>query len=858
VRILLTFAVIGITLAIAGVIGILGVFYVYGRDLPDHSQLTDYEPAVTTRLYAANGKLLEEYAIENRVYVPVEAIPQKVINAFLAAEDRTFYQNPGIDFLGIIRAATENLANYGDGQGGLVGGSTITQQVVKNFLLTNEKTIERKIKEAILSFRISKAFNKDKILELYLNEIYLGKGSYGIAAASLNYFNKPLDELNTQEVALLAAMPKAPSHLDPSRNYERALERRNWVIERMRQDGHITDEEAEKTSKTEITLRDREPDEIARADFFAEEVRRWIMAKYGQDKLYKGGLIVSTTVDPDMQRIAERAFVEGLAEYDRRQNKYRGPLQKNISMRDWQDKLKKLDHKAIPASWHYAIVLSVTAQKARIGFESGTQVDLPYAGVKWADSEKSAANQILSNGDVILVTKAETADGKSKQWELRQKPLVNGGLVAMDPHTGKVLAMVGGFAYAGSEYNRATQAKRQPGSAFKSFVYLTALENNYSPNSIITDGPITLPQGPGMPAWSPKNYSNDFLGPVPLRVGLEKSRNAMTVRLALALGIRRIVEIGQRLGIYDKLDPNFSIVLGSAETTLIRITNAYATLVNNGAKTTPALIERVQDRYGKTIFKRDERKCKECKNPSANLDDPVVPEVPEDLKYVVEPQTAYQLVSILQGVVERGTATRARALGRPLGGKTGTTNNSMDTWFIGFSPDLVVGTYVGYDRPKNLGKKETGASVALPIFIRFMKDALKDVPPKPFKMPTGIKLARIDIETGLPADETSDPNKVIMEVFRNDNDPYGAQGVAEPGAEYGTGAGVGTGTVTTGGEIIFDPSNPGVTGGQGAGQNYRTYRRPANPGVNAPVQAGGNAGAGSTGGGSTVGTGGIY
>lgn len=786
-RLLGSLFVLALTLTIVGAVAVLGVISHFGRALPDYSQLAQYEPPNTTRLYAADGKLLAEYYVENRVFIPVEAIPKQLINAFLAAEDRSFYEHKGIDPMGIGRAIVTNMRQMTGDEQNLVGGSTITQQVVKNFLLGSEKTYERKIKEAILSFRITKAFSKDRILELYLNQIYLGMGSYGVAAAALNYFNKSVDELTIEESALLASLPKAPAKFDPRKYYDRVKARRDWVIAGMQEQGYITAEQAKVAIETPIVLRQRSPDETARADFFAEEVRRELKALYGDEVLYKGGLVVRTTVDPALQAMAEKAFIDGISKYDIRHG-YRGAFTRIRTTANWQEELAKLDASVLPPSWHLAAVLDTKEKVATIGLPDGSKGRIELEDAKWArrvgvegklGAVPSKMTEIMLPGDVVVVTaytappvkegekevKPEDIEGR---YVLRQIPEVNGGFIAMDPHTGKVRAMVGGFSFAKTEYNRTTQAKRQPGSAFKTFVYLTALENGFSPTTIIVDGPVSLSQGAGKPAWTPQNYSNDYLGPVTLRTGLEKSRNAMTVKLALSLGIDRIIETGKRFGIYDEVARNFSIVLGAAESTLIRMTNAYAILANGGKRVKPVLIERIQDRYGKTIFRSDNRPCEGCQLGDASMNEPAAPVIADAREVVVEPQTNYQIISILNGVVERGTATRAKVLGRPLGGKTGTTNDSYDTWFIGFSPDLVAGTYVGFDRPRSLGEKETGASVALPIFVEFMGDALKNVPPKPFRVPEGIRLSRIDVETGLVAGPETAPNKVVLEAVKSE------------------------------------------------------------------------------------------
>jgi penicillin-binding protein 1A len=756
-----------VMLAIIGMAGAAFLIYTYSKDLPDYGQLEQYEPPIVTRLYAADGRLLEEYAKERRLFVPISAIPKQVINSFLAAEDKNFYTHPGIDLYSLFRAMVQNVNNYSQNKS-LVGGSTITQQVVKNFLLSNERSVSRKVKEAILSFRISQAYSKDRILELYLNQIYLGGGSYGVASAALNYFNKSMDELTIEEAAFLAILPKAPSSYDPRHNYDRAFKRRNWVIERMVENNFITAAEAKAAMAVPITLRERDEASVARADFFAESVRRQIAETYGSNVLYEGGLAVRTTLDPKLQKIAEKSFRAGLVAYDRRHG-FKKPLGHLKNLDDWQNELAAVAAEKVPpalAPWKLAVVLEMNKQEAGLGFADGSKGTLPLEEMKWARTMVSKPSDVLRTGDLIAVEAVESK--KPHQYGLRQIPEVSGGLVAMDPHTGKVLAMMGGYYYGASQFNRAMQAKRQPGSAFKPFVYLSALENGFTPSSIIVDGPIELSQGAGMPMWRPKNYSGDFLGPTTLRRGVEKSRNAMTVRLAQRLGIKKVMEVTTRFGINDHPARNFSMVLGASETTLINLTNAYAMIVNGGKRVTPTLIERIQDRNGKTIYKRDNRECSSCSVADESTDAPVLE---DNRETVTDPRTAYQMVSILEGVVQRGTAVAAKKLGRTLGGKTGTTNESFDTWFIGFSPDLVVGTYIGFDNPRTLGKKETGASAALPIFISFMTDALKDVPDIPFRIPAGVKLVKIDTVSGAPAGAGTPANQVIYEAFKAGTEP---------------------------------------------------------------------------------------
>lgn len=740
---------LGISLAVLGLLVALSVYHSFNKDLPDYSEMAKYDPPTATRLYAADGKLLAEYATEKRVFVPLSAIPKQVRNAFLSAEDKNFYTHSGVDISGIARAIRNNIINYGHGRS-LVGGSTITQQVVKNFLLTSEKSLERKVKEAILAVRISQVYSKDKILELYLNEIYLGLGSYGVATAALNYFNKPLEELTIEEAALLASQPKAPTLYNPKHNYDAALERRNWVISRMLEDGHITEHEAVLAKQAPIALKDKEPDEVVKADFFAEEVRRKLAEMYGDSVLYEGGLVVKTTLNPAYQEYADHALQQALIDYDRRHG-YRGALAKFIDEKELKttiaDLMKKHGAELLDGQ-KLARVKALKPTQADLQFADESAGILPVARMKWTGAGKPSDK--LKVGDIIIVQ--PYGDESKKQYELMQVPQVNGALVVVDPHTGRVLAMSGGYVSGVTEFNRATQAKRQPGSAFKPFVYMAALENGFTPASILLDAPVEMSQGAGMPAWKPQNYGDDYLGPTTLRSGLEKSRNTMTVRLAQAIGIDKCLEIGKRMGIYDEPARNFSIVLGTEETTLLKLANAYGMIVNGGKQIYPSLIERIDDRNGKTIYRRDARKCDDCEMEIGATMPPIVtpPVLPDEREQVIDPRIAYQVTSMLEGVVERGTGTKAKVLGKVVGGKTGTTNESRDTWFMGFSPDLVVGTYVGFDKPRSLGGRETGGSVALPAFVNFMQDALKNVPNTPFRVPRGIKFVRIDSKSGWP------------------------------------------------------------------------------------------------------------
>lgn len=742
--------------------------------LPDYQQLADYKPAVTSRLYASDGSVLAEYATEKRMFVPVEKIPPMLRHAFMSAEDKNFYQHGGIDLGGLARAVIVNIKNMGTGKR-VVGASTITQQVAKNFLLSSERSLSRKIREALLSHRMEQAFTKDHILELYLNEIYLGGGAYGVASASLIYFDKAMDELTLSEMAYLAALPKAPNNYHPVRNKEAAVARRNWVLSRMYEDGYITKEQMESAQSEPIIIADRKKDVNKYGEYYAEEVRRFITEKYGEDAIYHGGLFIRTSLDPRLQEIATKSLQDGLISYDRRHG-WRGAVA-HVDTPDLAALKEQSANRFVPEGWFLAVVQEVSDKSARVLTTDDQTGVIDLAQMSWAKKaldggriarakvEKTA--DVLSVGDVIYVKPA-----KEGHFSLEQLPDVQGALVALDPHTGRVLAMVGGFSFQQNQFNRAVQAYRQPGSSFKPFVYLTALDAGYTPSSLILDAPLVMTHTDGT-KWKPKNYSKVFYGPTTMRVGIEKSRNLMTIRLAQAIGVGQMVKYGKKFGISDKLEPNLSTALGSGETTLMKLTTAYGMLVNGGKSLTPNLIDRIQDRDGKTFYKHDERPCDNCVGENASPD--VVPVIPDTREQVEDAVSAYQMVNILTGVVERGTGRVARGLKKTLGAKSGTSNDSFDAWFIGFSPDLVVGVWVGYDTPKTLGPNDTGGVVAGPIFRDFMAEALKNAPNIPFRVPAGVRLVRVNATTGLPA-KPGDKN-VIIEAFRADQNPNQKQAV---------------------------------------------------------------------------------
>ncbi len=766
------------------------VFIHYGEDLPDHTQLAQYEPAITTRVHAADGRLLAEYAVEQRVFVPLEAMPKRLIDAFLAAEDKTFYEHFGLDLMGVAGAVITNLANLG-GDKRPVGASTITQQVAKNFLLTNEVSFSRKIKEAILAMRIEDAFSKDRILELYLNEIYLGGGAYGAAAAALKYFDRSLNELTLGEMAYLAALPKAPNNYHPTKKYEAAVSRRDWVLAQMLENGMITQAEADAAMLEPLLTRSRATEQYVEAPHFAEEVRRELYDRYGENALYKGGLSVRTTVDPRRQAIAEAALRNGLLAYDMRHG-WRGPITTIELDVEWPKKMAAIELPPAPKAWRAGVVLAVSPTRAEVGFADSSRGAIPLSELEWARPNRKdqklgppvkKASDVLTAGDIVFV---EPIVEGGARYRLRQVPDASGGLVAINPHTGRVVAMVGGFDFGSSEFNRATQAHRQPGSAFKPFVYLAALDHGLTPASVVLDAPLVIDQGEHLGKWKPENYTQRFYGPSTLRLGLEKSRNLMTVRVAQQIGMDKISDYARRFGIHPELPPVPSAALGAIETTLVNLTAAYAMLVNGGRKIEPILIERVQDRTGATIFQSDERPCEDCRAAAWQEQSP--PELPDEREQVADPRTAYQVVSMLEGVVQRGTGRALSVIGKPIGGKTGTTNDFNDAWFIGFTPDLVVGVYVGFDQPRTLGKKEAGGRVAAPIVREFLTDALRDEPAVPFRVPRGVRFVRIDRGSGMLASAASE--EVIVEAFLPGTEPkrtHRAQVTLGEGGDQGFG-----------------------------------------------------------------------
>ena len=761
----------GVFCALGGVA--VGIVYLnqVSASLPDYTVLKDYQPPVTTRVHAADGTLLAEYAHERRLFQPIETIPPRLLQAFLSAEDKDFYKHNGIAIDGVIRALRDNLMARIDGNTAIQGGgSTITQQVAKNFLLTSEQTWDRKIQEAILSVRIESTFSKEKILELYVNEIFLGLNSYGVAAAALNYFDKALYQLSLSEMAYIAGLPKGPNNYHPFRHPEAAIERRNYVLDRMAEDGYITAEERDAAKADSLNVVPRQSgSQQYSAEYFTEEVRRQLNTLYGEDQLYGGGLSVRTTLEPKMQEFARRSLMDGLIDYDHGKG-FRGPVASVDISGDWGTAVAAVKPLRDVPEWTLAVVLSMDSNQAQIGLRPENDVEgklladrvvgtLSGPDVKWVSKKLS---DILKVGDVIYVSALADKPGS---YTLEQVPEIEGALVAMDPRTGRVIAMVGGFSYAESEFNRATQALRQPGSSFKPIVYSAALDNGYTPASVVLDAPIEVVNSDGS-VWRPENYAQSFYGPQTLRKGIENSRNVMTVRLAQDLGMPLVSEYAKMFGLYDKLNPVLAMALGAGETTDLKMTSAYATIANGGRKIVPTLIDRIQDRYGKTIYRHDDRICDGCT--ATAWEHQQEPLIIDNREQVLDPMTAYQITSMMEGVVQRGTGTAARSLNRPVAGKTGTSNDYKDAWFIGFTPELTVGVYIGYDKPRSMGNAATGGGLAVPIFTSFMSKALKGKPPTPFNMPSGMTQIWIDPATGVKANAGE---AAIAEAFKPGTGP---------------------------------------------------------------------------------------
>ncbi|HYD88400.1 MAG TPA: PBP1A family penicillin-binding protein [Vitreimonas sp.] len=767
-------------LAGVGVLLVVGFIIAALQGLPSVADLQDYQPPVSSRVHAGDGALVAEFAEEQRVFVPIEQIPDHVRNAFVAVEDARFFEHSGIDYQGLARAVLRAPLDAMQGRR-LQGASTITQQVAGNMLTGRAAecsgglggavcAVWTKLREGLVAQRIERAFaaqgedGKERILELYLNEIYLGNRAYGVAAAALNYFDKPLSELTVSEAAYLAILPKGPANYQLPRHRERAIDRRNYAVSRMLERGYITEAQAEEARAADLVTRNRlSGDQFVAASHFVEEIRRQVEDQYGSDALLRGGLSIRSTLDTRLQLAAARALRQGLEEYDRR-HAWRGPLGAGDPAGDVQAQLREADAPPTLSNWVRAMVTRQSGGVTTLTDENGQTGRLNSDDAQWAAQAARRNRELgLRRGAIVYAVR-----GSNGGYRLKQIPEIQGALVAMDPHTGRVLAMVGGYSLEQSTgLNRATQAMRQPGSSFKPIVYASALDYGLTPATLIDDGPLAIEAGDGT-NWSPENYTREFYGPTTMRRGLELSRNAMTARIAYEMGAERVLDYGRRLGVYDeRTQPVFSLALGAGETTLMRMTTAYGMFVNGGRWIQPIMIDRIQDRTGRSVFRRDQRECANCTAEWRSGMRP--PTLPDTRQQVIDPVTAYQIVSMAEGVVLRGTATSVNALGFPLGGKTGTTNDYKDAWFIGFSPDLVVGVWAGFDQPRNMGEGETGGRIAAPIFRDFMRVALEDQQPTPFRIPSGVRLVRIDAMTGgLP---TATTTTTLLEAFRPDTEP---------------------------------------------------------------------------------------
>ena len=731
---------------------IIAVLWAFSNNLPDYKFLKSYKPAVSSKVYSGEGELVNDFSSEKRIFVPYKAISKKVINSFLSAEDKNFFSHPGVDARGVMRAVVNNISNVVASRR-LEGASTITQQVAKNFLLTNEVSLNRKIKEAILAFRIERALSKERILELYLNQIYLGEGAYGVASASLEYFDKPIGELNYDETALLAALPKAPSKYNPYKNIELAKFRRDLVLKNLLENKYINKKSYEELVNNEINLKKRKKTFTEDTSYYVEDIRKDIVDKLGFDNVYKQGLNISTPINLNLQKIAIKSLREGLISYDKRKG-WRGPVSNSKKLNNWNDNLDKYRLEQ-SINWDLAVVKKIDKFSVEIETEKKISGIIKYENITWVKKEFT---EVLEIGDIIYVENL-----KENIFALRQLPEVNGGIVVMDPFTGRVLALSGGFSFKKSEFNRATQALRQPGSAFKPFIYALALENGYTPSTLILDAPLVLEQGYDLKMWKPENYGKKFYGPSTLRMGLEKSRNLMTVRVAQDLGLKKIVNFSEQLGIYENPSELLSISLGSAETTLLKLTSAYSSFVNGGKLVKPIMIDRIQDSEGITIFNNEKRKCSNCNQISFLSEN--YPNIEDEFLQIFSAETAYQMTSMLEGTVQNGTGKNLKDLNLDLAGKTGTTNGNIDTWFVGFTSKLAIGVYVGFDNPKSLGRYETGAQTALPIFKSFVKNAVKKEDARPFKVADNIIMRVIDPITGKKPD--TDTKSTIIEAYKN-------------------------------------------------------------------------------------------
>ena len=750
-RIIKNILILILSIGLLSILSTLTILWAFSNNLPDYKYLKNYKASVSSKVYSGDGELVKDFSTEKRIFVPYDAIPTKVINAFLSAEDKNFFSHPGVDAKGVMRAVVNNISNIISSKR-LEGASTITQQVAKNFLLTNEVSLNRKIKEAILAFRIERALSKERILELYLNEIYLGEGSYGIAAASLEYFDKSISDLNYDEAALLAALPKAPSRYNPYKNVELAKFRRDLVLKNLLENNYLNKKNYNEFIINKIILKKRKKVFSADTKYYVEDIRKDVINKLGYDNVYRQGLNINTPINLKFQKIAAQSLRDGLNSYDKRKG-WRGPLKNKKNIKNWTKGLENLRlEKSI--NWDLAIIKKIHKLNIEIETEKKLKGIIKYKNISWTKKE---FNELLNIGDVVYVENI-----RDNIFALRQLPDVNGGIVVMDPFTGRVLALSGGFSFKKSEFNRATQAARQPGSAFKPFIYALALENGYTPSTLILDAPLVLAQGADLKMWKPVNYGKKFYGPSTLRMGLEKSRNLMTVRIAQDLGLKKIVNFSKQLGIYNNPSELLSISLGSAETTLLKLTSAYSSFVNGGKLVKPIMIDRIQDSEGNTIFNNEKRKCMNCDQLSYLSES--YPKIEDEFPQIFTAETAYQMTSILEGVIQNGTGKKLKDLNLDLGGKTGTTNENTDAWFIGFTSKLAIGVYVGSDNPKPLGRYETGAKTALPIFKNFVKNAISKEDARPFKVADNILMMVIDPLTGLKAETQS--KKTIIESYK--------------------------------------------------------------------------------------------
>ncbi len=743
-----------ISFSLVSLIITLGILWNFSNNIPDYKFLKNYKPPVSSKVYSGNGDVVADFSKEKRIFVPYRSIPQNVINSFLSAEDKNFFSHPGVDAKGVLRAIINNIKNIMTSKR-LEGASTITQQVAKNFLLTNEVSLNRKVKEAILAFRIERALSKERILELYLNQIYLGSGAYGVAAASLEYFDKSIKELNYEEAALLAALPKAPSKYNPYRNIELAKFRRNLVLKNLFDNNFITNDRYNSLKEKNIKLKKTKRIFLEDAQYYIEDVRKNIIEILSYEKVYNQGFNINTPINLDLQKIATDSLRNGLIKYDRRKG-WRGPLLNKTYSKKWFEGLEKYELEN-SIGWKIVIVKKISKFFVEIETKDKIKGKIEYSNISWTKKE---FDELFKEGDIIYVEKI-----KDDKFSLKQVPKINGGIVVMDPYTGRVVALSGGFSFKNSEFNRASQALRQPGSAFKPFVYALALENDYTPSSLVLDAPLVLDQGSDLKMWKPENYGKKFYGPSTLRVGLEKSRNLMTVRIAQDLGVDKVANFSKDLGIYENPDELLSISLGSAETTLLKLTSAYSAFVNGGKLVSPILIDRVQDSEGNTILNNEKRTCMNCDQIS--FTGKSYPKIKSNYKQIFSAQTAYQITSLLEGVVKRGTGKKLRDLNLNLAGKTGTTNKNTDAWFIGFTSNLVIGVYVGMDNPEPLGKFETGSKTALPIFKKFIEKAIKKYDARPFKVADGIIMMVVDPITGQKAKFSS--KNTILEAYKRKN-----------------------------------------------------------------------------------------